>query len=209
MKELTQIANEFYTDKGTTTGECHSFTEFYDEYFKQYIGKPINILEIGVWNGGSLKMYETYFNGNCKIYGLDIEDKSHLDNKNIKTFVVDQGSRIDLQAFKETIGDTKFDIILDDGSHIPQHQQLTLYYFSDLLTENGIYILEDLHTWVWSNIENSPLFSLAFNKPFTCLTPEENNILKNRISTSTIWSNFNEKSPSCSASITAILTMNK
>lgn len=208
MKILTEIANEFKTDKGTIFGECHSFTEFYNQYFEQYKGKQINILEIGVADGCSLKMYEKYFDNNCKIWGLDIYDKSYLNNENIHTFRIDQGSINDLQAFKDSIGDTKFDIILDDGSHFPQHQQLTLYYFSDILTENGIYILEDLHTWVWDEFERSPLYSLAFNKPFYYLTNEENAILKERISTSTIWSNFNKKSCYCGSSITCVLTMN-
>lgn len=208
MKKLTEIANEFKTDKGTMFGECHSFTEFYNQYFEQYKGKQINILEIGVLDGSSLKMYEKYFDNNCKIWGLDIEDKSYLNTENIHTVRIDQGSINDLQSFKDSIGDMKFDIILDDGSHIPQHQQLTLYYFSDILTENGIYILEDLHTFVWDEMEHTPLYSLVFNKPFYYLTNEENDILKERISTSTIWSNFNKKSFCCGSSITCVLTMN-
>ena len=86
---------------------------------------------------------------------------------------------------------------------------MTLYYFHDLLKEDGIYILEDLHTFVWDNIENSPLYSLVFNRPFRYLTAVENDILKANIKTATTWNHYNELSPFCKSSITSILTFNK
>lgn len=207
MKLLTSLANKFGTDKGSKFGECHNYTEFYDEFFQQFKNQEeINILEVGVLNGTSLKMYNEYFNGRCNIYGLDIDNKSYLNTANIKTFIVDQGSPEQLDNFKQIIGDTKFDIIIDDGSHQLRHQQLTLYKFHDLLKPNGIYILEDLHTFVWGNKEESPLYSLVFNEKFSYLSETENTELREKIKTVNIWNHYNKKSPYCNSSITSIIT---
>jgi hypothetical protein len=207
MKLLTELANKFGTDKGSIFGEGHSYTEFYDEFFQQFKNQEeINILEVGVLDGMSLKMYNEYFNGRCNIYGLDIDNKSHLDTENIKTFIVDQGSAEQLDNFKQIIGDTKFDIIIDDGSHQLNHQQLTLYKFHDLLKPNGIYILEDLHTFVWGSKVESPLYSLVFNERFAYLSDTENDELREKINTVNIWSFYNKKSPYCNSSITSVIT---
>lgn len=207
MKLLTTLADKFGTDKGSKVGEGHSYTEFYDDFFKQFKNQEeINILEVGVFNGMSLKTYNEYFNGRCNIYGLDIDNKSYLDSENIKTFIVDQGSAEQLDNFKHIIGDTKFDIIIDDGSHQLRHQQLTLYKFHDLLKPNGIYILEDLHTFVWGNKEESPLYSLVFNEKFAYLSETENTKLREKIKTVNIWNHYNKKSPFCKSSITSIIT---
>ncbi len=41
--------------------------------------------------------------------------------------------------------------IIDDGSHIPEHQKLTFdHYFSNLLMPGGTYIIEDIETSYWT-----------------------------------------------------------
>ena len=194
MKLLTRIANLCNTDKGTNYLESHGYTEFYDDIFSKYAGKEINILEIGILDGGSLKMYNAYFDGKCNIYALDIEDKEEFNSDNIKTFICDQGSHGDLINFKDTIGDIKFDLIIDDGSHASPHQTTSMYFLHDLLKEDGYYIIEDLHCYKWWNdIENSTLYSLMFEKPFVSLTEEQSNLLHSKIDTVQIWSKKNEK----------------
>jgi hypothetical protein len=48
MKLLTSLANKFGTDKGSEFDEGHSYTEFYEDFFKQFKNQDeINILEIG------------------------------------------------------------------------------------------------------------------------------------------------------------------
>ncbi len=209
MKLLTRIANLCETDKGTVVGEGHGYTEFYEDFFRKYNGKNINILEIGVFNGGSLKMYNTYFDEKCTIYALDIENKEEYNTENIKTFICNQGKREDLEEFKKTIGNIKFDIIIDDGSHLPWDQMLSFYYLHDLLKEDGLYIIEDLHSWSWNDMENSTLYSLMFTKPFVFLSAEESEILHSRINTVQIWLKNNDRAISNpqKTSITSVITM--
>jgi hypothetical protein len=163
---------------------------------------------VGVFNGASLKMYDEYFCGECDIVGIDIDSKKEYDANNIRTVVADQGSRKDLEKFVNACrqeGRT-FDVIVDDGSHVNAHQQLTLYYLSQLLVEDGVYIVEDLHTWVWEkDLAKTTLYSLAFNKPFAYLKPDESTSLHARIADKTIWCNHSSKSTYTGDSITSVI----
>jgi hypothetical protein len=210
MKLLTRIANLCGADKGTTHSESHGYTEIYDDFFSKYCGKEINILEIGIGDGPSLKMYDSYFDGKCNVYALDIEDKQQYDRDNIHTFICDQGSREELQNFKDSIGDIKFDFIIDDGSHFSIHQTISFFMLHDLLKEDGFYIIEDLHCYEWEEDykEGSIMQSLIFNESFRGLNEDENDYLRSRIDTVQIWSRNNEKSDfNIKKSITSIIKL--
>jgi hypothetical protein len=88
-------------------------------------------------------MWHDYF-PNAMIFGIDINDGSYLNNDRIRAFVADQGSIADLDRFVQDSGVTAFDVIIDDGSHRPEHQQVSLGYFFKLLKNDGLYFVEDL-----------------------------------------------------------------
>jgi len=69
MDLLTEIGTKYGTDKVN-----HKFTQVYDEYFKLIREQKLNILEIGIWKGESLRTFKEYF-PNSQIYAFDIEDK--------------------------------------------------------------------------------------------------------------------------------------
>ena len=52
----------------------------------------------------------------------------------------------DFIKLNELFKDIKFDIIINDGSHITSHQQNSFGFLFPFLNSNGIYICEDLHT---------------------------------------------------------------
>ena len=55
-----------------------------------------------------------------------------------------------LKKIQEDVGHEKFDVIIDDGSHVPWHQIFTLeFLFDELLSEGGVYIIEDVETSYW------------------------------------------------------------
>jgi hypothetical protein len=45
----------------------HHYFKIYDRHFKHFMNKNPIILEIGVYNGGSLEMWNHYFDGQCTI----------------------------------------------------------------------------------------------------------------------------------------------
>jgi len=82
---------------------------------------------------------------NCGIEGFNITPESikSLENDRIKTFIGDQSDRGHLEEFIDKYsGD--FDIIIDDGLHFQQHQQVSLSFLFPYVKPNGVYVIEDL-----------------------------------------------------------------
>lgn len=231
MKNLTYIANKVHlTDKGTSNLWSHGFTEFYNDYFEKiyeiakYENRKVNILEVGILEGGSLLMLNDFFDGNCNIVGLDIDDNvisefnTKYGNDNMIVLKCDQSNIDELENFRSEHSDMKFDIIIDDGSHIYLHQMITLYVLSKMLNDNGIYILEDLHTSLGvvntdfgdnPNKPVTPLYSLVFRVSSPHLFPEENDDLFNRLKDVIIYNRKNYGCPTFNnASVTSIITFN-
>ncbi len=140
MTSLTEISKRYKSDKLTD----HNFISVYEEYFEPIRFSSKKIFEIGIYEGESHKIWEEYFE-NATIYGIDIYDKSSIETNRIKTFVADQGDTKDLQLFINKFGGD-FDVIIDDGSHMVRHQQISLGFLFQHLRSGGLYICEDLHT---------------------------------------------------------------
>lgn len=92
-KDLTKLL-PLYNSKWNP----HIYGQHYQHHFAPLRTKKLKILEIGVGGyddplsgGDSLRMWKTYF-PNSMIYGLDIVDKSSLEEDRIKIF---QGSQVD------------------------------------------------------------------------------------------------------------------
>jgi hypothetical protein len=129
------------TDKGYLD---HGFVEVYEKFFYHLRNSPIRILEIGIYDGGSLGLWYDYF-PNAKIFGIDLSSKTHIDNDRITTFIADQSNRSQLKNFIDTHGGD-FDIIIDDGGHYMDQQQISFGYLFPFVKSFGYYIIEDLHT---------------------------------------------------------------
>ena len=215
MTKLTEIANACGTDKGTIVGECHGFTEFYDRYFREMKdraieeGRKISILEVGIYHGESLKMFNEYFGNWATVYGIDInlEQNQYWNERNI-IGQVDANSRESVESFLNQIGNIKFDIILDDASHIAQHQIHTILYLHNSLRENGIYIIEDLHCGLFFR-QQSPLYYLMFKDKLPFMTDEENTEIEGIIDDVIVYANRNPKSAYDKQSVTSIIKFKK
>lgn len=133
---LSEIAKKYNTDKFY----LHNFCDFYEKNLPKEVSK---LWEIGILDGASLRMWSEYY-PNAKITGFDIENKTHLEfNDKIETVILDQGN-INQLAELSKIKD--IDIIVDDGSHIINHQIMTFEMLFNSLKSGGKYIIEDLHT---------------------------------------------------------------
>lgn len=181
-KYLTQLGMKYQTDKSY----FHLFTEFYEDYFQSFKDKPITILEIGILQGKSLLMLKEFF-PLATIHAIDINPSSvNLKLGDIHTHLCSQD---DFKTLTTLFHDIKFDIIIEDGSHMTSHQQSSLGFFFSFLNPNGIYICEDLHTsYTHSYIDTSITTLQVFEtylktKKFKCNIPEEQlNYLNNNIS---------------------------
>ena len=146
---LCKIAEHYIVDKCPKYN--HSYTPEYDELLKN---KEYNlVLEIGVGfpelmkkytndkyeSGASLKMWRDYFG--CNVIGLDIKE-FNLNEPNIQTILADQSNPESLENAMKQIFPSLPDLIVDDGSHLIDHQIIT---FKTLWKYcNDIYIIEDI-----------------------------------------------------------------
>jgi hypothetical protein len=142
---LTVLAIKYGTDKWT-----HGYIPKYEKYFSPLRQKKLNILEIGIGGykypkagGESLRMWKEYF-PNSMIYGIDIYDKKPHEEERIRVF---QGSQDDPEFLKKVVKKTgSLDLIIDDGSHVSEHVISSFWTLFPLLSNNGIYVIEDLQT---------------------------------------------------------------
>ena len=116
------------------------------------------MLEIGVYRGGSLRMWKEYFHPKSTIVGIDIDKSCKAHEIAAQQVHVRIGSQADpdfLNKVNEEFG--PFDIILDDGSHKTLHQ-ITSFgaLYRPALKEGGCYMVEDLHTNYWIMYTDSP-----------------------------------------------------
>jgi len=111
------------------------------------------MLEIGVYKGGSARMWRQYLHPQSIIVGLDINPacKAYEDqNKNLFIRIGDQADPEFLGKVVDEFG--PFDLILDDGSHICSHMIASFnHLFLDGLTSPGVYLVEDTHTNFWES----------------------------------------------------------
>lgn len=122
----------------------HGFLQVYDPLFMS-LDSISNVLEIGVYNGDSLRLLQNYF-PNSNIYGLDLSlPKDHHYNDRFKVLLGNQEDRDDLKYTLNSI-DGDLDLIIDDGGHTMKQQQISFGYLFKHLKKGGVYILEDLHT---------------------------------------------------------------
>jgi len=161
MGQLTTMASG-RTDKGLPG---HGYTSIYEGFLVQWRYEPIRIMEIGIAGGGSLKLWYDYF-PQASIFGIDIEDAKQFENSRVKTCIADQSKRDQLEKCVKQFGGA-FDLLIDDGGHAMDQQQISLGYLFRYVKSNGFYFLEDIHT---SLPEAYPGFGVSADEKNTTLT---------------------------------------
>ncbi len=145
MSDLEALAERHGADK-----LAHGYCTWYEQHLAALRHKEIRLLEIGVGGysdplagGASLLMWRDYFSA-ATIVGMDSHEKT-LDLGDRVTVV--QGSQADRNSLLELEAEFgPFDIVIDDGSHLNVHRNLSFEVLFPRLAEGGIYIMEDLHT---------------------------------------------------------------
>lgn len=145
---LTKLAEKYIVDK------CPKYNHHYTpEYYKLLKDKNYkNVVEIGIGypelmkrytnenyqSGASLRMWQEFFN--ASVVGIDIRD-IQLNEPNINTYVCDQSDKEALEDLFSRIPNP--DIIIDDGSHLIEHQIFSFKVLWKYVQD--IYIIEDIN----------------------------------------------------------------
>ncbi len=153
---LTELAVHFHTDKWGR----HRYTGHYEDHLGYLRKRTFTLFEIGIGGyaregkgGNSLRMWKHFF-PRADIIGLDIQDKSFVDEHRIQTYRGSQTDEALLTTIMETAGNVR--VIIDDGSHRPEHIRETFRILFPLLRKGGWYIIEDTQTSYWPRYGGSP-----------------------------------------------------
>ena len=139
--DLCRIAERHDTDKDT------GFTSVYHALLSHVREAPLRLLEIGLYNGGSLRMWREYL-PNATLHGIDVDRRTLAYEQEIpgtKVRLVDQADARTLRAFVAELGGS-YDVILDDGGHTMEQQIVSFEVLFPHVVSGGIYIIEDLGT---------------------------------------------------------------
>lgn len=144
--ETSNPLREFFRSREQGRGifKWNHYFEIYHRHFSGFRNTAANVVEIGVFGGGSLDMWKQYFGPESTIYGVDIEPTCKaFERSGIKIFIGDQGDRNFWKAFRTKV--PTVDIVIDDGSHLPGDQIATLEELFPYVSPGGIYVCEDVH----------------------------------------------------------------
>lgn len=120
------------------------YFDIYHRYFKKFVGKKISMLEIGIYSGGSLDMWRSYFGPGCEVCGIDVQEACKVyEGEGKRIFIGDQADREFWQRFREQV--PSLDIVIDDGGHKPDQQIVTLEEMLPHIRPGGVYMCEDIH----------------------------------------------------------------
>jgi hypothetical protein len=119
------------------------YFDIYERHFSRFVGKPVTVVEIGVMGGGSLDLWRRYFGSQASIYGVDINEACRRLEPDHKILIGDQGSRVFWNRVKALV--PSVDILIDDGSHRPEDQIVTLEEMLPHISPGGVFLCEDIH----------------------------------------------------------------
>ena len=146
---LEEIADHSRTDKNTV----HSYLPLYQTLLIHKKETAKHVLEVGIYHGGSIKLWHDFF-PNATVYGVDIMPSDHVwEGIRDKERIVVHAST---DAYNHEFFNTHFlhkqikcDFMLDDGPHTLESMKQFIKLYSQIMTDDGILIIEDVQSWDW------------------------------------------------------------
>lgn len=149
---LSELADNTRTDKNTV----HSYLPLYQTLLISKKETAKNVLEVGIQTGGSIKLWSDFF-VNANVYGIDI-----MNPANVWEGIVNK-ERITLHTSTDAYNDAFFvntflnknircDFMLDDGPHSLESMKKFIRLYSQIMTDDGILIIEDVQSWDWIDV---------------------------------------------------------
>jgi hypothetical protein len=145
MPEETNPLREWAQNYATGPGvwKWDTYYDIYHRFFSKFRGREVHVCEVGVYSGGSLKMWRDYFGDQCTVYGVDIQPAcAKYETDWCHIYIGDQGDPNFWKWFRGLV--PRVDVFIDDGSHVPQHQNTTMQEMLPHLSPGGVYCCEDI-----------------------------------------------------------------
>lgn len=149
---LQEIWNKLNNEgRSSDKGNIHSYIPVYEEILAPYrYLTDKNVLEIGIFKGDSLLMWEKYFSGD--VYGIDCDEQPHGGLADLRPMIAegthniaigDATSEADIDKF---YGGMKFSVVFDDGNHLVSSQLKTIELFKNRMDVGGLICIEDIQS---------------------------------------------------------------
>lgn len=139
----------YYRHDGRVAYKWHHYLEVYDRHLGRFRGRPVRILEIGIYDGGSLQVWKRYLGERAIIHGIDIEPRcAGVAEDRIVPHIGSQTDAGFLERVVDEMGGV--DIVIDDGGHEGAQQITSFQTLYPRVTANGVYICEDTRASYWS-----------------------------------------------------------
>lgn len=149
MKTLRELYQEH---DGKVSDKWDIYLDEYSRILSPYRDKEINLLEIGIQNGGSLEIWNNFFPNARNLIGCDInEDCGKLEYESPHISIVVGNANTDLVEKQISSISNQFDIVIDDGSHTSEDIVLSFEKYFPYIKEGGVFIAEDLHCSYWKS----------------------------------------------------------
>lgn len=133
---IDELFLKYGTDKSP---KGHNYSPHYDLMFGPYKHLPINLLELGTWEGASARAFKEYF-PNGTIFSADLDFKPNLVEDRIFMIQADQSNTEDLNRLAQV----PYDIIIDDCSHRGDDQLKSFKVLFPSMKSGGLYVIEDI-----------------------------------------------------------------
>lgn len=143
---------DFLNNDKRVIHKLKNYFPIYERHFKDFVYKPVTVIEIGCGEGGSLQMWKRYFGPYAHIVGIDIRPEC-------KTFEEDQisiyiGDQSDPDLLHRVIGDIVApDVVIDDGSHMMSDMSYSFNFLYPCMSKHGVYMVEDLCCAYWREFD--------------------------------------------------------
>lgn len=190
MRSLREIGQDL-TDKVWH----HRYDRHYPIFLEPLREKEFNMIEIGLDQMGSFKLWSEYF-PKAKIWGVDIVPLESKDDR-LAIIQADQSIADGVDKISQ-LSPKDCQFIIDDGSHIAEHQIKTFHkLFQDNLKPGGVYIIEDIECTWWHDeatlygYETGPFNILDHFKSLADGINQEINGVKNSLGIATITFAYN------------------
>lgn len=142
---MESLVDNRLTDKNTS----HSYLPVYEELFAPLRASCSRILEVGVFDGGSIKLWHDYF-PQADVYGFDLSLA-----RNQYTPTSPRVHLVEADAYQLGIVNLfqreSFDIVIDDGWHTLDSMCKFAALYHRLVKPGGYLIIEDLQEPSWGD----------------------------------------------------------
>ena len=163
---MNPLEDYFLRNRDALLNKWFHYFDVYDRHFARFRGREIVMVEIGVYHGGSLGMWKSYFGPQTRLVGVDINPRARkFADEQVDIVIGDQSDRTFLRRLRERY--PRIDILLDDGGHSMEQQITTFEEMFDAVAPDGVYLVEDCHTSYWPEYGgglNAPGSFIEFSK---------------------------------------------